>query len=618
MINRIINKIGKENFVLINIIIIFIVIMGLYQTYSLFSSSGGISYSSNTKTYKFIIGNDSENEIIIGANDSKNVDVTIKNTKNLTLLYSIYYILENETDDVIIGYLENSNKPFGTIDNNKDIVVSIKIMNNMTTDTKIKIGINSGTPSGGELKSSGTKITEEIKNLDQIKVNKPSLENTLIPVYYNEEDGYWYKADESNTNPTYKWYDYSSEEKKWANAVLVNNNTKLNYLNSKNGTRINNNDIVAFFVWIPRFKYHVWNISRQINEEYKYSYQAYSNGIEIEFEKGTNTTGNVSCEYFYNKKITENDLSDNCYINNNNVTIETNNNNAWYTHPAFTYGSKELTGFWIGKYETTGTSDKPTVLPNIISIRNNNVSSNFSVAKNFEQYELNNNIEVHMLKNLEWGATAYLTHSIYGICNSYLCPEIKINNATGGYTGRSAGVEASKATMTNSGNYTYDGYLIENGNITDRQDLTKIASTTGNINGVYDMSGGAYEYVMANMSTNTNQFNLNKSGTNWNNNKYLSNKYYDKYNYGETNNDILAYNRAILGDATSEVTFKKEENIFAWERGYDESNVTSLFPSKNKSWIIRGGATTNNAGLFNYSSETGDKNTIYGFRVSLS
>lgn len=616
---KIINKIGKQNFILLNILIITLIIMGLYQTYSLLTSSGGITYSSNTKTYKFIIGSEEENELLIAPNDSKYVEVTIKNSKDLTLLYSLYYNLENTSEDIIIGYLENSNeKPEGTIDNNSEKVVSLKIINNSTSDIKISLGVNSGTPSGGELKSSGTKITEKIENLDQSKVNEPYLDNTLIPIYYNEEDESWHKADESNTNPRYKWYNYSSEEKLWANAVLVTSNTRLNYLNSKIGTRINEADVVAYFVWIPRYKYHVWNISRQPTEEYEYNYPSYSNGIEIKFEKGIDTTGNVTCEYNYNLDNNENNLSDICKINNINVTKDTKSEDAWYTHPAFTLGDNELTGFWIGKYETTGSIDKPTILPDTISIRNTNVSTDYTIAKNFNQYELTNNVDIHMLKNIEWGAVAYLTHSTYGICNNFLCNEINMNNATGGYTGRSSGTKASSSTLSNYGNYTYNGYVIENGNKTDKKDITKIASTTGNVNGVYDMSGGAYEYVMANMISNNKRFNPNKSGNNWNNNKYLSNKYYDRYSYGETSNNLLSYNRAILGDATSEVTINTEGNISAWEARSNATGITSIYPNKEKSWLLRGGTNEKNAGLFNYNSDTGDKNNKYSFRIALS
>ncbi|MDD5979902.1 MAG: hypothetical protein PUC23_02170, partial [bacterium] len=90
-------------------------------------------------------------------------------------------------------------------------------------------------------------------------------------------------------------------------------------------------------------------------------------------------------------------------------------------------------------------------------------------------------LDTHMIKNNEWDAVAYLTQSIYGRCTSSTsCTKIGINNNTSYITGYGspAGTE----------------YDINNG--TYETILGKDASTTGNIYGVYDMSGGAMEYVM--------------------------------------------------------------------------------------------------------------------------
>ena len=67
---------------------------------------------------------------------------------------------------------------------------------------------------------------------------------------------------------------------------------------------------------------------------------------------------------------------------------------AWATHPAFTWKytqaingfdkTYELNGFWIGKFETTGSTDKPTVLPNQLHIgqtQNGGVIDYYNTAK---------------------------------------------------------------------------------------------------------------------------------------------------------------------------------------------------------------------------------------------
>ena len=79
----------------------------------------------------------------------------------------------------------------------------------------------------------------------------------------------------------------------------------------------------------------------------------------------------------------------------------------------------------------------------------------------------------HMIKNSEWGALAYLTHSSYGLCIDEKCKEIGTNK-------------------------TYiSGNTIED-------------STTNNMYGVFDLSGSASEFVMANFA-NDNNLTLNNS-----------------------------------------------------------------------------------------------------------
>lgn len=607
MLEKIINKIGKGKFGFILIIFIVIVIMGLYQTFSMLTESGGISYSNNTKTYSFIIGSNKENELIIKENDTKYVDVSIKNDKEIDLTYALYYNLDKEVKDITIGYIEETNaKPTGTILANDTKVISLKIINNSNQIVKINIGINSGTLNGGEIKKSGTRITEEITNLDKEKVNRPELGNDLIPVYYNINNNKWHKADESNQNNKYKWYDYDIEEKMWANAVLVSDQTKTSYLNAPIGTPLQEQDIKAFFVWIPRYKYKIWNIIGETNKEI---YNAKEKGIEIKFESGINSTGNLKC--IYNSNL-NNAKNDNCQINDKDITDNNNiETEIWYTHPAFTYGGKELTGIWIGKYETTGSTDNPTILPDALALRNINISSSFTTTKLINSYTINSNIDAHLIKNTEWGAITYLTNSIYGLCNKEKCEELFNNNSKLGITGRSSG--SSNGKENDDGTYSYDGYKIIEKSKDNTRDFSIIASTTKNIYGIYDLSGGLSEYVMGNMQSIDKELNNQSSGTNWNKTRTLAPKYYDIYAYGDSSNDNNAMLRTRYGDATGEITIDNNEKKTTWNNDNEIS-----FVNKDNSWFIRGGDATDTSGIYNYKSTKGEAKNTIGFRISLA
>ena len=117
------------------------------------------------------------------------------------------------------------------------------------------------------------------------------------------------------------------------------------------------------------------------------------------------------------------------------------------------------------------------------------------------------NSDSHMMKNSEWGAVAYLSHSNYGIND-----EIRINNYRKDTT--------TYATLTGCGASTANASVAATCNITYGSASSYPQSTTGNISGIFDMSGGALEYVMGNYN-NT----IGSSGF-----STLPNaKYYDNY-----------------------------------------------------------------------------------------
>ena len=201
---------------------------------------------------------------------------------------------------------------------------------------------------------------------------------------------------------------------------------------------------------------------------------------------------------------------------------------------------------------------------------------------------------------MEWGAIAYLTTSVYG----QGLIEVRINNSSPYTTGCAASVEnGSHYRGCENKYYTPIGVL---------------ASTTGNISGIYDMSGGAWEYVMGVMEDSLNS-NTPSSGENAQYNSgfrgkttgkvanitgvaFPESKYYDIYKYGANLTDSTRYN---LGDATTEV------------KGWN-SDFTYFINSSNP-WFIRGGSDVSgiNAGLFSYSIDRGCVNTSNSTRVVL-
>ena len=402
----------------------------------------------------------------------------------------------------------------------------------------------------------------------------PTVGGDLIPVVVSENGSVTY-ADSYE-----EWYNYRN--KRWANAVLLKDGQTYKY---DEGDVIKEEDIDAYFVWIPRYKYKLWNV----------------NGTTVTDSNAPEASSVQSIEIVFETKDVE-------------ASVGTQNG-EWLTHPAFT--SLDVNGIWVGKY---GTSVKDVtsynngtyingVKPEMVSIkpngwfwRNNKIGGMFKTA-----YQYNRTLDSHMLKNTEWGAVAYLSHSEFGING-----EVRINNFTLGSAGYSSSVEPtcySTAKCNNWVNNTTAGKTFAF-----NTETGYLASTTGNITGVYDMSGGFEEYVAAYVEGGT-LTHLQMSE------KDLENysKYLDVY---PSNSTSTSYENRILGDATGEMgPFYKyaddDTNLRVHNNWYSD---LSTFVDSSYSFFTRGGASKYGtlAGQFAFGVGNGANSSGANFRVVLS
>ena len=374
------------------------------------------------------------------------------------------------------------------------------------------------------------------------------------------------------------------------------------------GQEVKMEDITTMWVWIPRYKYVIFNGNNELSKEQE---------IKIQFEHGIDKTGTVSC--------TENILTANDSSSSETCTDTTNgsiiNNKSTYTHPAFTFGDEELTGIWYAKFEMSTDQDSACatsqsfancdkvhdniyVKPDQISLIYQNVANEFQSIRNMELFNNihgftqgenattsgqtgeitndNNNIDIHMQKNMEWGAATYLAYSKYG----------KYGNSL--YTGTNKRVYKNNYYTSSTYKTGYSGYSYNSSDSTTNtvlyNDLTDLgsgkgykgagASTTGTVYGIYDMNGGAYDYVMGN--------EVNSSGTFYSSGARFTSsplaKYYDKYSYNTSYYSKESISRGRLGDATKEMTKAYTSGSGgAWE-GSDRS-----FPYSSRPWFLRGG-----------------------------
>ena len=355
-------------------------------------------------------------------------------------------------------------------------------------------------------------------------VNTPNIGPNMELVVFDDNTDTWV-ADE--TKDGYSYVDISTEganTSEWANA------------------KVTIDGIDSYFVWIPRYAY-------KINGE---------NDIDIKFLQGT---GNLAADGVTVCKYAD------------DPTLDTTTD--YIIHPAFTanadlgggFGNNNgtndngISGIWIGKYETSGSSSQLKVQPNVDSLSSVNIGNMYTYAKAYST-----ELESHMLKNSEWGAVAYLTESKYGRNGT----EIDMNTTS--FTG---------------GNWS-NGYVINT-----RQ------STTGNVYGIYDMRGGTGEYV-ASYYTGGKSTYLNNGSS------FTNTKTSDKYATAYTEESVsIGYK---YGDATYETSGWHSDGTFF---------VYSYYP-----FFDRGGEAdsiiTSDTGVFYSDINSGKAFSTFTFRIALS
>lgn len=403
--------------------------------------------------------------------------------------------------------------------------------------------------------------------IDVIWINTDNeiIDNPCAPqIYYDNESLTpikWEGTKEvETTDKDGTWYNYVAKQglednlsSKWANAK------------DKNGN---------YFVWIPRYAYRI----TYYKDDTSTIPTGYCDGRGI-----VDSKGNV--KYPLDEGI---------------ETVE-KNGVSYIVHPAFmddtastfSHGGwdSDLTGIWVGKYKAShsdasqsseGTNIEIKIKPNVVCWRNIRIDDAYTYSYNYSRAA-----DSHLTKNSEWGAVAYLTHSQYGR-NGH---EIDVNNSSNYITGNGGGSpNASSAPgITNA-------YDSSNG---------QKASSTGNIYGIYDLSGGAYEYVAAYDNASDNL----KYGESFAVKGGKSTKYSTAYTNGTSiTSGMKIYQICKIGDATKEVFVKEEKN---WLN--DHSNLVHLtYPFFRRSGYYNNESM---AGIFFSSYGNGYIDNDYTFRL---
>jgi hypothetical protein len=382
--------------------------------------------------------------------------------------------------------------------------------------------------------------------------NAPVLVEGMVPVYYNGNA--WEVTEVTSLN----WYNYIDNEienatvsttsqgqecRRWANVMLKDGTKKVYDV----GTTYTDEELGSMLVWIPRYSYKITSKEHQATS--------------------AATAGTIAIKWSNN---TADDTSD-----------------GYIAHPGFVFGTSQLKGIWVAKFEPSNNSTKPKIVPNATQWAHLTAGSAYTICRNMEKTDIygwtaqagtlntdgsitgdSNNFDTHLVKSVEWGAIAYITHAV----------------------GKTGEVSTNTGYLTGGGNYK-----------------TNIAqSTTGSIYGIYDMAGGAYEHSMAVLNGNVGSSGLSVMP---------DLKYYDSYVVGSPSSSCDA-NYEANSNKKGDAIYETSTNAYGNSGWYGDYSGF-MYYTPNNTWLLRSGFSDGGvgSGIFLFSANNG-ANTC-SFRVIL-
>ena len=489
---------------------------------------------------------------------------------------------------------------------------------------------------------------------EEKKVNSPRLVQGMTEVSFilpnGESKGEVVKKGEEGFDEN-NWYDYKTS--KWANTVTEDG---------------------SYWVWIPRYAYKLDEASQTIDIKFLIGKtdQYYDDEGKLKTAKRAKSKEEIidtSIDYYVHPAFTNESSIDYAnggwdeelegiwvakfeagYATGNNSTVVKASNVNYSQNEVFGQTAETGTGTegWIsarnyldGVYGSTTTAIKyPTFQPITYSMNYISISDCYDISKALTNsgniYGLSSSsTDSHLMKNSEWGAVAYLSWSEYGTnkIEPFVNNICVYSNITSVYavTGLTTGAtnEATKRTeatdITNINSRI--GNTPNNGIYAWDQLTGEKASSTLNMYGVYDLSGGVHEItagyinnekgyletygssVVAGGDTSTKYVTVYPHDANKDKNDLEENN----TNKNAASDANYGVNTKIFGDAIRE-TSTSGTGTNSW------NGDNSYFPGLSSPFTNRGGSYWNDksiTGLFAFNRFKGNSDYGNGFRPVL-
>ena len=207
-------NIKKSYFIIFGLIVLAVVCFS--TSYAIFSNTkeehGKLNIVAGNLNYKIESSELDSDSVTVPANTSKEIRIKLTSLNEVSSKYELYYILDKTNDKVSVGYSKDTkDSVLGTVEANKNKIITIVIRNDSDTDSKVSFKVIGGLINNELALKDGNSLNQEVEPYrllskailedNKLITAKPTL--TTSSNNTSDASGLYSSTDTNTGEPTY-------------------------------------------------------------------------------------------------------------------------------------------------------------------------------------------------------------------------------------------------------------------------------------------------------------------------------------------------------------------------------------------------------------------------------
>ena len=166
-------NIKKSYFIIFGLIVLAVVCFS--TSYAIFSNTkeehGKLNIVAGNLNYKIESSELDSDSVTVPANTSKEIRIKLTSLNEVSSKYELYYILDKTNDKVSVGYSKDTkDSVLGTVEANKNKIITIVIRNDSDTSSKITFKVLGGLLNNNLALKDGNSLNQQVIQLIILEV----------------------------------------------------------------------------------------------------------------------------------------------------------------------------------------------------------------------------------------------------------------------------------------------------------------------------------------------------------------------------------------------------------------------------------------------------------------